>query len=199
MRSFIVLLLITSFSCASQTPVISMTNYENDDDIELTDGCYVKDVENKYAPFLGIWEWVEGNNVLTIIVEKVELVNRPHSNHFRDYLVGKYKYVENGVEIINTLDCNITSTNMWDGATVPFYTSGYYSDTELIFDFIDIINEKFSNSSIELINPLEVPGGGIIATEAHWRISNKEQKMINNLPNISEGFSIPTDVVLTKQ
>ena len=57
--------LITVFSCKAQSPIISTVDFANDEDnnIELFNGAYLKDVENKFAPFIGTWKWESGTSL----------------------------------------------------------------------------------------------------------------------------------------
>ena len=60
-------------TCKAQTPIISTVDFDNDDSIELTDGSYLKDVENKFEPFIGTWLWEDGDSVLEIQFSKLEI------------------------------------------------------------------------------------------------------------------------------
>ena len=191
--------LFSVIACQAQSPIISMVDYENKNNLELTENYYLKDVESKFAPFVGTWKWTQSNSELTIIIEKLEMVYDPHLNIYSDELVGKYKYVENGNEIINTLNYIVTVNTMWNGAYVPFYDTGYYSNTEIRFSFNDYEKEKRGNAKMKLINVLNNPDGSIIVNQAKWSLWEEERLIINGQPVIQPGFSIPTEVTLTKQ
>jgi hypothetical protein len=195
----LILTIIATLSCKAQSPIISMVDYENDDDIELTENCYLKDVENKLLPFVGTWQWTNGTNTFTVVIERLEMVFEPHTNTYSDYLIGKYKYVENGIEIINNLSNNINATNMWTGADVPISNAGYDSDTESRLLFIDYIKQKRCNVKFELTEYLTDLNGNISATKAQWNLYDKERTVINGENQTPVGFSVPTDVELIKQ
>jgi hypothetical protein len=100
-----ILLIFTVLSCKAQSPVISTVDLKNDDDnnIDLVDGCYLKDVENKFNPFLGTWIWQDGSASLEIQFEKIEAVF--NDDYYSDMLIGKYKFVDsNGIEKHNSLN-----------------------------------------------------------------------------------------------
>ncbi|WP_299367823.1 DUF6705 family protein [Winogradskyella sp.] len=64
MKYLLIISVISSFlSCKAQSPIISTVDFKNDDDnnIDLVDGCYLKDVENKFNPSIGTWIWEDGN------------------------------------------------------------------------------------------------------------------------------------------
>jgi len=199
MKKIVYVLALITIACKAQSPVISMVDYENNNKLELTENCYLKDVGNKFAPFVGTWKWTQGNTELTIVIEKLEMVYDPHLNIYSDELVGKYRYVENGIEITNTLNYTVTVNTMWNGAYVPFYDTGYYSDTEIRFSFNDYEKDKRGNAKMKLINVFNNPDGSISANQVQWNLLEKERTIINGQPTTQPGFSVPTDVILTKQ
>jgi len=95
------LVVLFSFSCKAQTPVKSL--YEDDTDIT---GAYYKDLYNDFDNFVGTWIYTNGSTSLTITLKKKLQVHRSESNGFNyymDFIIGEYRYMENGVEKINTL------------------------------------------------------------------------------------------------
>jgi hypothetical protein len=69
------------------------------------DGAYYKDTNNDLDNFVGTWKYTNGATSLTIVLQKKEMQNYSDNSisYYEDILVGGYKYVENGVEKINTL------------------------------------------------------------------------------------------------
>ncbi|WP_157111589.1 DUF6705 family protein [Nonlabens spongiae] len=63
---------------------------------------YYSDVNNEMDFFVGTWLYTEGSTTLKIHFKKETRVD--WGDHFTDLLVGEYQYIENGVEMINTLD-----------------------------------------------------------------------------------------------
>lgn len=89
-------------ACKAQSPVIPLYNSP----IDETSGCYIKDMDNDLSPFEGTWKWENGNNTLVIQFQKIEMYHQndnPYYNYYKDYLIANYKYIENGVELTNTL------------------------------------------------------------------------------------------------
>ena len=199
MRVTVLLFLLIGVYCNAQQPIISMEARENDYSIELTPGCYYKDTTNAYQPFVGTWEWTDGSSTLTLVFEKIEMVYVHFSDIYEDYLVGKYKYVEDGIVVVNTLDNVVNSTNFWSGAYVPIYGSGHPSDLTSHFQFSDYAKEKLGNGRLEITEYLTQSNGSILATKADWSLRGKGGIYIEGIsPEIQPGFSIPTDVTLTK-
>lgn len=69
------------------------------------EGFYFKDINNDFNSFEGTWEYTSGNTSLTISFRKRINVHQQSeiSNYHLDALVGEYKYIENGIEKVNTL------------------------------------------------------------------------------------------------
>lgn len=94
----IVIILISIFSflsCKAQiTPIY------NEEDVPSYTNTYFKDVDNDFDPYVGRWKWEDGNNSLEIIFNKV-LHRETGNGDFSDDLVGEYKYIENGVVLVD--------------------------------------------------------------------------------------------------
>lgn len=95
------------FSCKAQSPIIDI----NDRQSELVDGAYLKDVYNELDKFVGTWLYSNGTILLEIRFQKKTQVF--NDSWYEDLLVGEYRYVENGVEKINTLS-NLDNQNNLD-------------------------------------------------------------------------------------
>ncbi|WP_055442534.1 DUF6705 family protein [Lacinutrix himadriensis] len=208
---FIVALTILTLSCKAQTPIIDISQRANSEIyIDLQDNCYLKDVANKLDPFLGTWVWTEGNNSLTITLEKIEMIYSNISKHYSDAVIGKYKYIENGVEIINTLDYNITAENAWDAHPTYIYRmlipmlGGYNSDTKLHFHFSDYLKSKTENAYFKLLDLVTNPPLGnnpptYSVSQAKLILQNSEHWNINGENPRDPEFTIPNNITLTKQ
>jgi hypothetical protein len=123
----IIIIIFSVIQVDAQEPIRPMYNSP----IELTSGSYSKDLDNDLNPFIGEWKWEEGNNSLTIQFQKIEMYHNNSNQYFNDYedeLVGDYKYIENGVEVINTLPLNFTGDkydNQIRGAIITTLNRGF--------------------------------------------------------------------------
>lgn len=108
MKIFFILLLFTAFGNA-QTPILSLY----DDDYGNVSGAYYKDIDNYFNDYVGTWLFTDGNSSFKIVLIKKEMFAHNIGNKFlfRDFLVGEYQYIENGVEKINTLSEISIATN----------------------------------------------------------------------------------------
>ncbi|WP_445718304.1 DUF6705 family protein [Flavobacterium sp.] len=183
-KIFITLIIISTYTCKAQSPIISTVDWENDDNgnIELTQGCYLKDVENKFFPFLGTWKWINGNSILEIQFEKIEMVY--NGDYYSDMLVGKYRFVDsNGIEKHNSLNVNLNNQNVWGYSYYLILGSGYYTDTTFGFQITDMKKNAHCNLKFNLLTP----------TQAEWKIWRYDGK------KQPSGFTFPEDLILTKQ
>ncbi|WP_299337952.1 DUF6705 family protein [uncultured Psychroserpens sp.] len=106
----ITLIFIISFcSCKAQSPIVDIESSSEG----LPTGAYFKDNLNKLGKFAGTWTYTNGNTSFTIQLVKIEQYHQREGQgkFFEDVLIGEYKYVENGIEIINTLS-NINNTSI---------------------------------------------------------------------------------------
>ncbi|MGV0751416.1 DUF6705 family protein [Empedobacter brevis] len=86
-------------------------------------GVYYKDVTNYLNQYIGTWLYTDGSTSLKIKFEKRFFTrNYPNNNTFYiDALVGEYQYINNGVEIFNTLNnLNISHQSPFDYSIYEF-------------------------------------------------------------------------------
>lgn len=177
-----IITILFALNCKAQNPIISTVEFDENDDIDLVDGCYLKDVENKFNPFLGTWKWESGNSVLEIVFEKIEMVF--DGDYYEDMLIGKYKFVDsNGVEKHNSLNINLNNQNINGYAYYLIRGSGYYTDTTFEFQITDMKKNAHCKLFFELTSSSQ-------ATCKIQRQNGRDQP---------GGFTFPTETTLTKQ
>ncbi len=85
----------------------AQTIYSLYDDAKEVEGAYYKDIYNDLNNFVGTWKYTDGNTSLIITLQKKEIQEHLYSYsnvlYYEDILIGGYKYIENGIEKINTL------------------------------------------------------------------------------------------------
>lgn len=102
----------TLFNCKAQT----ITSLHKPQKYGTT-GYYYKDLNNDLNNFEGTWIYTNGNDSLTIILQKQQNKNIQYdnTNYYVDAIIGEYKYIENGVEIVNTIsNLNTNYSNPYD-------------------------------------------------------------------------------------
>jgi hypothetical protein len=185
MKQILILIsILFALSCKAQNPIISTVEFNDNDDIELNNGVYLKDVENKFTPFIGTWVWENGNERLEIEFEKIEMVYDNKANYYEDILIGKYKFTDNnGVEKHNSLNLNITNQNYWNHTYHLIRGGGYDTDTSLNFQISDLHKNAHCYMFFKLVSP----------TQATWKVQREDGR---DQPG---GFTFPTELTLTKQ
>lgn len=96
MKQLLLILAFVCLCCNAQTlPLYYPDNYN-------VTGAYYKDMDNDLDKFTGTWEYINGTTSLRIVIEKrTEYYNS--FGIYEDILVGEYRFIENGIEKINTL------------------------------------------------------------------------------------------------
>lgn len=179
-NSVFILGFLAILSCKAQSPIISIVDYAINDYVDLVDGSYLKDVENKFAPFVGTWKWEIGTSSLELQISKLEMVYS--GGFYQDLLIGKYRYVKDGVEKFNSLSFNITANNVWGYSYALFWGNGYDEDNYKQFVITDLEKNLHCYLGVELTTPTEVAW-------KVWRQDKEEQP---------DGFTFPTEVILAK-
>lgn len=86
----------------AQLPVINIENKNG----RYIEHAYYKDVNNLLNQFEGTYLYTNGNDSLTIVFVKKTM--QYNSAFYEDLIIGEYRYVENGIEKINSLQ-NLTT------------------------------------------------------------------------------------------
>jgi len=128
---YIVCIIFAILNSNAQTPIIPIEN-QILDDYEDVNNSYLKDVNNKFNPFFGEWKWEEGNSSFTIVFSKIEMVYG--IDIYEDALIGKYKFIKDGVTIYDFLNITVTPNTFW-GSNMGkmMHSSGYFSDNYIDF------------------------------------------------------------------
>lgn len=90
-------LLLLSMSCKAQSPIVPIDNKYKDTPL----GGYFKDLNNELDKFTGTWLFTNGNTSFKIKIDKKTMFFE--GEYYEDILVGEYQYVEDGIELINTI------------------------------------------------------------------------------------------------
>lgn len=193
-KLFFLTILLSTTLANSQSPIISLKAFDNNSDRPT--GTYIKDLNNYYTPYLGIWKWENGNNSLEIKFEKINMVF--DGELYFDEIIGKYKYIKDGVVLHNSLDYIITNSNYWGYLYYIFKGSGYLEDFKIFTRFYDISKKQHLNAFFELINPLTL-NNVLVANELKMTTSIIHQLNLNGTHNSEVGLNYPSELILTKQ
>lgn len=92
-------LLFMFINCKAQTLVFDISkNFGT----ENPTGAYYKDTQNLLNPFVGTFVYTNGTTSFKIELKKKEM-SSVNGRYYEDLIVGAFKYVENGVQKVNTL------------------------------------------------------------------------------------------------
>jgi hypothetical protein len=107
----IILLCISATNCNSQTQILDISQDRGTDNLT---GAYYKDLNGYLNPFVGTYVYTSGNTSLKIVLQK-KTMSSVNDRYFHDYLVGEYRYVNNGIEVVSTLN-NLSQnfSNAWN-------------------------------------------------------------------------------------
>jgi hypothetical protein len=99
-----ILLIITIAACKAQSPVYDISDIENG-----PEGSYYKDTKGVLDGYDGTYVYSNGNTSLKIMLKK-KVMSKGY--YYRDLIVGEFQYIENGVELNNTLaNMNVNYTD----------------------------------------------------------------------------------------
>lgn len=179
-------------NCKAQIPVLNM---ETNTKYDAPDNSYYKDINNVLNDFEGTWLYTNGNTSLKIgLVKSVKYFN---GDYYEDILVGGYRYVENGIEKINTLthandpsmgrDASIMGNSIYhsckylpvddcvegekslDLSIDDVASDGHIGDLRLFVRFVN--GQKVLKANIEM-NYLKVESGDLPSPTLPWQMQN---------------------------
>ena len=105
----ILVLMLTFVSCKAQNPILDIS----DRSLDHMEGAYYKDTQNLLNPFVGTYIYTNGNTSFKIVLQK-KIMSSMNNVYYEDLIIGEYQYIQNGVEILNTLsNLNTNLSNGW--------------------------------------------------------------------------------------
>jgi hypothetical protein len=185
---FLLFVLIIT-SCKAQT-TYPLSNFESK---HLKNSNYIKDTEDVYNNFEGMWQWTDGTSIFIVKLEKVEYWKAPNNNYYKDLVLGGYKYIENGNLIIDKLTFITNFPNETNAQNFASIQGGvvYPEVNQLKMIVNDVLKQKSCRAQLTLNS------SGITPT-IQWKLQDYEQYRPTSLGIKPLNFSIPTDVTLTK-
>jgi len=86
-------------------------------------------------------------------------------NVYEDHLVGKYQYIEDGVEVVNTFTINnIDAANFWKNTGVMIRSIGYRSDDYVSLAVYDIKKREMLMADAKILTSFLVDSNGYNTT-----------------------------------
>ncbi|QQV03647.1 MULTISPECIES: DUF6705 family protein [Chryseobacterium] len=206
MKKYIVLLvlIIMNCSCKAQQPVLRTLTFEEffDEYYSSKKGDYVKDTQNQLDPYVGIWKYQGTEKTLILKIQKVTMIYNSINKTYIDKLLVTYKYIKNGVVVVDNLDLPIVNSfqNMsYDNAKKygTFSLNKYNNELFLSGSITDIPLNILTNTDIY---PIDF---NIIGVTPKIKIQyNGLMSYRGNPASFYVGkptFELPNNVVLVKQ
>lgn len=181
-------IIILFFNTAIAQNIINVNSTNTSMDVPA--GTYLKDIDHTFDPFLGTWKYQNGNEILIIKLEKVEQHLDAEYGTYEDFIKGNYSYSTDGgaTYVVNTILQNIGNN---DPLINPLFSSGPITPSKINFLYIDVIYQKdawatftFQNNNYQ---------------QLHLKLDNISRGYVYPETPPSPAFSIPNNVVLTKQ
>ena len=189
--------IITFTSCKAQQ-IVDASSYNHNE----REGKYFKDLTNSFAPFLGTWEWENGNQTFRVTLWKEEMVEHENGNRpsfWKDEIKGHYELVQSG-QLGGQVEEIVYTSQKKIGNSVTDWFPVISGDTSNGINFEGLVYDN----SIPLNNnyPMGIRGNlelniipGTIPSQLEWKVTLPEGMYGTNQPT---EFNIPTDTILTK-
>lgn len=182
----VIILCITTIAKAQQVvPYITFNDGDNT-------GKYFKDFDNNFAPFIGTWEYTQGNETFRVILSKT--TQKPYGSptqYWKDKIEGKFYLIEDVGTPNETIICQSEKYYSQSSYTTTYViNAGTLEGVELGGDIWDNCNAgEVLNSHLEMniINPAAT------TLVAQWKVFRK------GLTPVNYEYSFPNNIILTKQ
>ena len=123
MKNIVLIITITFITLTCKAQITILPSYGSGASFGEVNNAYYKDVDNFLNQFEGTWQYTNAIDTLTVnFVKKTKMkITYGTIFYYTDFLVGEFRYTENGVEKANTL------TNLTINHTNPFNYNMYSS------------------------------------------------------------------------
>lgn len=156
--------------------------------------CFSQIANPELDKFVGTWQWNSGNDTVTLVLAK-QTSNFPNGTS-REVLVGWHKYVKNGLVIESSfphIGQSINDENIPLGNDLEITLYGFTKNPREIWfhRFWDLTLHKNCHVFFKLM-----PGS---LTQATWKLTNPDGSTYQGPPGTYNQFTLPRNMVLTKQ
>jgi hypothetical protein len=148
------------------------------------EGSYTQNLE--LDKFVGTWIWTSGNDTMKIVLQKQKVHYKTPFNFDRDQLLGWHSYKKNGVLIESCLQF---AGQLFGTSPLSLYGSTTNPRQIRFTSFKDITKNKRSDRLFFTMLRNST-------TQAQWKLE-ESHGMRYGTPNY--GFTVPTNVIFTKQ
>ena len=183
-------------SCKAQE-IVNLNTF-NDGNNE---GKYFKDLNNNFTPYLGVWEWQNGNQTFRVTLWKVEMEEHENGNrpsYYIDIIQGHYNMVQQG-QPGSPIEETVYTSQKKIGNTItdwfPVIRVYAYDNNQCGGTVYDNSAEGYPNYPMGIRGGLKLNLIQGIPLQMEWKVTLPEGMYGNDQPT---EFNIPTDIILTK-
>ena len=191
--------LIGFISCKAQT-IVNMNTYNQGNNA----GKYFKDLDHHLDPFIGTWEYQDGNQIFRVTLFKVEKIEYENGNYnpsyYMDEIQGHFSMIEigsSGQPIETTIYTSQRKMGASNTDWFPVITIGSTRDginlNAMIYDNSIPYNINYpfvrGNLSLEIIS-------GTNPIQMQWKVTLPQGMYGTDQPT---NFNVPTDIILIKK
>lgn len=161
-KIFILLVILSITALQAQTyPILRTVSVEQSLDVNYNElsGDYIKDINNLLNPYVGIWKYEGNGMIFTLKIQKVNQfisVYNDGTYKLRDELLITYKFVKNGITLVDNLNEPIINKFYNVGNLIGSkYGSYWFKSLDSISGVItDIPLNITTSSDIYPVNPI---------------------------------------------
>lgn len=203
-KIFILLVILSITTIQAQTyPVLRIVTIQESisEDYNRLSGDYVKDINNLLNPYTGTWKY-EGNGMIFILkIQKVEQfisISNNGNYYYYDKLIITYKFVKNGVTLVDNLNEPLINTFYNVGNDIgKKYGSYWFKSLDCVSGVITDIPLNITTSSD--IFPVNSVGGTFNRIKIQYNGMNSIKGNPADFYIGKPTFMIPNFVELIKQ
>jgi len=96
-KIILIVIFLTGYFSIAQSQVVDILNKGGNRETDT----YYKDINNLLDPFEGTYIYSNGSTIFKMVLTKKVL--QYNGRYYEDLIIGEYQYINNGVEIANTL------------------------------------------------------------------------------------------------
>lgn len=186
MKKLIIITLFSVSAYSQQITKICDGVLEN----EVPQQSYFTDLDGTFDKFIGDWKWENGNQIVTFRLSKISHYFDSENHVYKDYMVGNYSYSIDGGQTytVNTISPTTNPDREQNALYAPCS-----EPTKIEFTFYDVVlNKRGATAKFEFL------GGSL--TQLSMSLHNPHIKgLLEGSESYSPNFSIPSELILTKQ
>lgn len=158
-------------------------------------GSYIKDIYGDFDQYLGTWIWQDGNNKVTFIIKKITQKYIQRCSCYCDLMVADYVYTTDN-DFSNIVDTRLISQNSTNPDDYQMLTiDANLNYVKFVFKDIGINKHQTGFSSATFYKMTGFTNQMTLVLEN----PNTPQMILPGEPSPNLNFSLPNNIIVTKQ